>query len=61
MIYKIIKQTPLFQFIIQEIHILFILISIYVFICFCLYIYLIIDECKSKKEDKNGNKKDEYT
>lgn len=58
MIYKIIKQTPLFQFIIQELHILFILISIYVFICFCLFIYLMIDEYR---EEKNGNKKDEYT
>lgn len=61
MIYKIIKQIPLVQFVIQEVKILFILIFIYAFVQFCLYIYLIIDEYKSKKEKKNGNEKDEYT
>lgn len=61
MIYKIIKQIPLIQFVIQEVKILFVLMFIYAFIYFCLYTYLKIDEYKSKKENKNGNKKDEYT
>lgn len=67
MLYKIIKQIPLFNFIIQELHtqefqILFVIIIIFnIFVYFCLYIYLIIDEHKSKKENKNGNKKNEYT
>lgn len=67
MLYKIIKQIPLFNFIIQELHtqefqILFVIIIIFnIFVYFCLYIYLIIDEHKSKKENKNGNKENEYT
>lgn len=61
MIYKIIKQIPLVQFVIQEVKILFVLMFIYAFVYFCLYISLKIEEYKSKKEKENGNKKDEYT
>lgn len=67
MLYKIIKQIPLLNFIIQELltqefQILFVIMIIFnLFVYFCLYIYLIIDEHKSKKENKNGNKKNEYT
>jgi len=58
MLYKIIKQIPLFNFIIQELHtqefqILFVIIIIFnIFVYFCLYIYLIIDEYKSKKKEE---------
>ena len=58
MLYKIIKQIPLLNFIIQELltqefQILFVIMIIFnLFVYFCLYIYLIIDEHKSKKEEK---------